>query len=40
MEQVVQHVATYFDCDINDILYAKHGQAQKNQPRRIAMSLC
>ena len=40
MEQVVQHVATYLGCDINDILYAKRGQGQKNQPRRIAMYFC
>ena len=40
MEQVVQHVATYLGCDINDILYAKRGQGQKNQLRRIAMCLC
>ena len=40
MEQVVHHVATHFDCDINDILYAKRGQGQKNQPRRIALYCC
>ena len=40
MEHIVQAVAKCFKCDADEILFAKRGKGQKNQPRRIAMYLC